>query len=145
MGKLLCFLQYPGKGKELVQCSTTRIKILLFLLNKRFEYLLNWNIPSGFLLNMTDHRPVLPIQRYCLRVPCNIAQVCPRQPLNIQGLEEPPGAPPPQICLSTSATSAPMIGDFLPNSPIFCHYGGCISWVQRVFKVFLPLLDYFPS
>ncbi len=36
--KLPCTLQHPGKGIELVQCSTTRTKTALFLLNPRFYY-----------------------------------------------------------------------------------------------------------
>ncbi|KAK0140004.1 hypothetical protein N1851_023076 [Merluccius polli] len=71
-----------------------------------------------------DHHPSLPIQGHCPRCPHDAAESCqPRQPHNIQGLKElrrtssTPGALPPRSFLTTSATSAPEIGEPTPESP----------------------------
>ncbi|KAI9999763.1 hypothetical protein NQD34_011606 [Periophthalmus magnuspinnatus] len=95
---------------ELVQCSTTRTKKTLLLLNLRFDYRSDSPLqypgvdltgkaeecdsavigthPPVPLLIQRDHHPGLPFHRYCPRPPRDVAETCqPRQTHNIQRLE----------------------------------------------------------
>ena len=99
LGKRLCSLQDPIEGTELVQWSMARTGSALFLLNLRFNYQLDFlfqhpciyltreaekcdsleigaHPPVLFLEKGNRHHPSLPIHRYCLQCPCDVAETC---------------------------------------------------------------------
>ena len=111
LAKLPGTLQDSTEGVELVQCSTSRVKTSLVLLNPRFDYPADPSLqnpwvdlpreaeecdppmvgthPPVSLLKKRDRYPDLPIKRYRPRWPCNVAESRqPRQPYNFQGLKE---------------------------------------------------------